>query len=81
MRPSPKSCESRVVTIPKPIWLKLASMALGLALRVFAASEGLGRPAMVEWLAVRILRVAGRWLGHAPTEYCVEFRADLPVEI
>ncbi len=81
MRPSPTNFEPQACKLPKRFWLELASMALALALKLFATSKKLGRVGAVEWAAIGVLRLAGTWLGHAPERYCIEFRADLPVEI
>lgn len=81
MRPSPTTFDLQGCRVPKPLWLVLASMTLALALRVFSVSKKLGRPGVLEWFGIYALRLATRSLGHAPAKLCIEFCADLPVEI
>lgn len=81
MKPCRSLCESKAIKVPKASWLASASAALAVALPLFRMSRKLGRPGVLAWLAVQMLDVAGRCLGHAPAECRIEFRADLPVEI
>jgi hypothetical protein len=73
--------DSEMTHFPKQVWLELTEIILNIAYAAFALSKKLHCFGMLEWLGIRLLRLAARALGHAPAEQHVEFRADLPVQI
>lgn len=81
MNPIPFFPERSPRSTPKLFWLKLAELALDCSLALFAVSKSLCRVRLLEWVAVRTLRLASLALGHAPAETLLEFRPDLPVQI
>jgi len=66
---------------PRMAWLELTEIMLNIAHDMFALSKKWKRVSVLEWVGIRLLRLATKALGHAPAEQYVEFRADLPVQI
>lgn len=79
MKRSPSSAHN--LQMPKLAWLEITELLLKVACDLFALSQKLDRSRILEWVGMRLLRMAARTLGHAPAESHLEFRPDIPVQI